>query len=190
MPKLTKEERSKVAKRSKETGGTFERKVAKAFTAAFKGTVHEFEYHKVPRSGGLRWGNMQNTIGDIVTPLDFRYTIECKKHSDIDYEVLFLDREANKVADLISFWKQTWNEALRAMREPMLVFEKKRGLSIVMLLVSSYRATIFPEERGHSCIFAMVKNPVNNWDKVVLLPLTKYCEIMVHDKMFVQKGNV
>lgn len=190
---LTKAERSKVSKRSKARGSTFERKIAKMFTDTFTDSPFAFVFHKVPASGGLRWKNASNTIGDIVTPENFRLVIECKKHADIDYEVLFLERGKNKSSDLISFWHQSCEEATRAKREPLLVVEKRQGKPIAILPRRVFEDMADWEACKNVVIKAriMLDKEVNRgcWHRVVLLPLNKFLEHCVLDKMFVKESK-
>ena len=191
---LSKEERSQGAKRAKNRGASFERKVAKAFNEAFVGTLYEKTFCKTPSSGGLRWSKERtDVIGDIVTPATFRFTIECKKHEDLDYEVLFLTREANTVSDFISFWEQTCKEAIRAKREPLLVVEKKQGLSIAVLPERVFRDVIHWETCKDVVITAHIslKKESNKgcWHSVVMIPLKEFLNRVIMDKLFVEEHS-
>ena len=137
-PQLNKErktsaERSEISKNNMAKGTSFQRKVAKKLQEFFEAHGVEGEFHSTPRSGGLRWHGRSDVIGDVVTPENFRFTIECKKHSEIDLHCLFLSRSANTSADLINFWTQVCEDCVRSGRTPMLVFEQLRGKTIVVL---------------------------------------------------------
>lgn len=130
---LTSKERSKISKNNMAKATAFQRKVAKILEAWFKEHGVNGEFHSTPRSGGLRWQGRSDVIGDVVTPENFVFTIECKKHNDIDLQVMFLTRPANTSQDIINFWTQVCNDAVRAEREPLLAFECKRGKTIVII---------------------------------------------------------
>jgi hypothetical protein len=81
----------------------------------------------------MRWQERPDVIGDLVTPSDFLFTVECKKHAKIDLGVLLQPREPNTTDDILNWWAQACDEATRAGRQPLLVFEWDRGYPVAML---------------------------------------------------------
>lgn len=107
-----------MAVNSKSKGGRFERTISKWFTA-WTG----YEFNRVPASGGLRWKNAENITSD-VTCTDskhsrkFRFSIECKNYSDLNFEHILLERKSCKI---LKFWEQAKSDAARAKKFPMLI---------------------------------------------------------------------
>jgi hypothetical protein len=187
-PKLTSEERSKIAKRSKDRGGTFERKIAKLFTEAVTDTPVETVWHKTPASGGMRWKKRDDVIGDIVCDRpDFIFTVECKKHEDIDMEVLFYKRKSNTSSDLISFYEQACNEAIRAGKQPMLVVERKRGKPYMVIPRTIFRSIMdvdLPIDHVIHAVIRVNKEYDRGWENVALLPVKEFLQFVLLDKLF------
>ena len=192
-PKLTHEARSKIAKRSKNRGSTFERKIAKAFTEKLKETEFETEFHKTPASGGLRWSKkVLSVIGDITCDRDdFIFTIECKKNEAIDVEVLFYKRKLNKSNDLISFYSQACDEAIRADKEPMLVVERKRGKPYCVIPSRVFEKVMdveVPEDHIIRATIRLHKENNRGWEKVTLIPVSEFLNFVMLDKLFEERG--
>jgi len=126
-------------KGAKNKGSTFERKIAKLFTAWWQSGELEGEFFKTPASGGLRWAKRDDVIGDLCTPEGFNATIECKCTESWDFKELFQTTIAkapsliqkgknigkpNAPCGLGEYWYQSCNEGFRASKIPMLVFTK------------------------------------------------------------------
>jgi Holliday junction resolvase len=186
---LSKEERSRIGKRSKGKGSEFERKIARMLTTHFKGTPRAEVFQKTPASGGLRWKNNSDVIGDLITPPDFIFTIECKKREDLDYEVLFSTRSKNKSEDLINFYSQACDEAVRANRQPLLIVEKRQGKPIAILPQAVFRS-IVSDTNKECCILGTIKVTQENgaWQSVVLLPFKELLEMVLFEKWFVKEN--
>ena len=105
-------------------GKAFERLIAKKFKEAFG---HEFA--PTPASGGLRWKDVKNTRGDIVTDWEeWPYNIECKKCEDWTFDTLpITDKNP-----LSLWWKQCCDDAEVVEKEPVLIFSKNRRPIYVM----------------------------------------------------------
>jgi hypothetical protein len=108
---------SKVGKRSRRKGGTYERKICKLLTETT--TV---KFRRSPRSGALlRDGrvNGQFISGDLTSESPFAYSIECKNR-----KILSLDSALKNVytSPLAESWFQCVYDADIANKLPMLFF--------------------------------------------------------------------
>lgn len=76
------------------------------------------KFARVPSSGGLRWVNAKNLIGD-VTPsdldFDFPFVVETKFYKHIEFKEYM--RENSKV---FTFWQQVLDDSKRANKLPIL----------------------------------------------------------------------
>lgn len=76
------------------------------------------KFARVPSSGGLRWVNAKNLIGD-VTPsdldFDFPFVVETKFYQHIEFKEYM--RENSKV---FTFWQQVLDDSKRANKLPIL----------------------------------------------------------------------
>lgn len=205
---LSKSERSKKAKNASQRGSNFQRKVAKILTLGAKEDGIATDFHSTPRSGGLRWQKRTDVIGDVTcTRDDFLFTVECKKHEELDYQKLFLIRTANSVDDFISFWEQACDEAIRAKKQPMLVVEKKRGKPVVVLPSLLYWNLICNDHEHGSILanihlseevleksFDLQQNFLSyygetiplDWEAVALLQLCDFVELVNFKYLFTQ----
>jgi len=123
--------RSKIGKRNKAAAYRYEKKIADRLEE-FTGR----EFCPTPRSGGLRWKSHDEVIGDLVTPEDFKFTVECKKYKEVDMERILFTRGPNTTDDIISFWKEACESAIRADRLPVLFYEQFRRKSVVCVPVT------------------------------------------------------
>ena len=115
---------------SKQKGSEYERKIAKLL-----GTWFKEEFHRVPQSGGLHWGDDTRVAGDITTHIDskFPFTVECKKREGWDLEQLL-----KGTGDLESWWAQAVNDSNRVGLLPMLVFSKNFSPNYLMIQKSAF----------------------------------------------------
>lgn len=151
-----------MAVNSKSKGGRFERAISKWFTA-WTG----YEFNRVPASGGLRWKNAENISSD-VTCTDskhsrkFRFSIECKNYSDLNFEHVLLERKSCKI---LKFWEQARRDAERAKKFPMLVMHYNgmpKGEAFVIVEHGVYTKCIQPFRKSmNKAQMAFHLNPKN-----------------------------
>jgi len=110
-----------MAVNSRKKGAKAERKVADLFSE-WAGR----KFHRVPASGGLRWKNRSDTIGDITCGEErhfFPFVIEVKTRKEINFEhLLYLDN-----SEILKFWEQAQDESKRA-KKPSLLFMRYNGM--------------------------------------------------------------
>lgn len=102
---------------SKQKGNKNERELTKWFT-----DWTELEFQRVPQSGGLRWSNRDNIVGDIICTdprkgKTFPFTVETKFHKDINFEHLLTNNKKNKVKE---FWDQAKEDGEASGKIPLL----------------------------------------------------------------------
>ena len=95
-----------------------------------------YEFARVPSSGGLRWKDTDNTVGDIICTdarhgRRFRFAVETKFYQDINFEHLIL---GNKKVKINEFWDQALADGARAKKEPIL-FMRYNGMPKQMYFV-------------------------------------------------------
>lgn len=98
------------------------------------------KYVRVPQSGGLRWKNTTNSVGDIICDEPnyiFPMTIEAKFYEDINFEHLLYNpaNKERKMARIKEFWFQARADARRGKKVPMLMMRYNnlpRGLFFVV----------------------------------------------------------
>jgi hypothetical protein len=120
-------------KGSKIKGSSFERKIAKQLTKWWQNGGLQGEFYRTPASGGLRWQNREDTIGDLVCPDGFTHTIEVKHNESLDYKHFFEVGTPNK-NNLSGWWQQAVDEGKRANRLVWLIV--KRNFCKPLLLFS------------------------------------------------------
>lgn len=110
---------------SRQKGSEYERKIAKILGAWYKE-----EFHRVPASGGLRWGDDNRVAGDITTPVDssFPFTVECKKREQWDLEQIL-----KGTGEIETWWQQSINDSVRVNTLPFLVFSKNFAPDFLMI---------------------------------------------------------
>lgn len=115
---------------SKRKGSSYERAIAKKFSAWWGGT-----FARTPGSGSLHWGSDQRVAGDIIAPqgMDFPFVIEAKKREGWLMEHVLLD-----IGDPRQWWAQVVGDARRVGLVPILVFSKNRAKDFVMLPYDSW----------------------------------------------------
>lgn len=103
-------------------GKNFERKVAKILTEKLG-----MEFNRTPQSGGMRWASDNNVYGDIVTPDDFPFIIECKNRENWNFDQLMkgeckeFDSWVKQVEEDCSRYNKNNKEKL-----PLIIFTKNR----------------------------------------------------------------
>lgn len=101
----------------KQKGNNNERYVCKILTL-WTGS----EFARIPQSGGLRWQNVMNICGDVLSTdpsFDFPYVIETK-----DLSKLHITSELRKNSEIYTIWEQVKSDSLRAERLPVLMLRK------------------------------------------------------------------
>ena len=102
---------------SKQKGNNNERVVCKILTR-WTGT----EFVRIPMSGGLRWQNVMNICGDVLSTdpsFDFPYVIETK-----DLTNVHITFQLRKNSLIYTIWEQVKRDSLRAERLPILMLRK------------------------------------------------------------------
>ena len=113
---------------SKRKGSAFERKIAKLLNERFNTT----DFNRTPGSGafGTTHALPQHLIvqGDLITPQNFKYVIECKNGYKVDIEDLF--REGSP---FYKFIEQAQRDAAKANKEWMVIYKKDRKKELVVV---------------------------------------------------------
>lgn len=121
-------ERSKSAKRSKNKGSSYERKIAAKFST-WSGEVIK----RTPQSGGWGSGSDFGVSGDLVCANpSFFYHIECKKREGWGLEDLLTGVRKRHSKSIIEWWDQT-TKTCPAGKLPMLVFARNNVTDLCML---------------------------------------------------------
>ena len=105
---------------SRTKGNSFERKISKILNEHFE--VDEFS--RTPGSGAFatthKLPEYLKIHGDIITPNKFKYCIECKKgYNKENLYSLYNDR-----SDFRNFLKQSEEDAEKAKKSPMLIYQQ------------------------------------------------------------------
>jgi hypothetical protein len=80
------------------------------------------EFVRVPRSGGLRWQNVMNICGDVLSTdpsFDFPFVIETK-----DLTNLHITSKLRKNSFVYTAWEQVTRDSVRSSRFPVLLLRK------------------------------------------------------------------
>jgi len=113
---------------SKRKGSSFERKVVKLLNERF----NTKEFARTPGSGafGTTHSLPQHLIvhGDIITPQNFKYVIECKNGYGVELDDLF-----NEKSDMYKFIEQAARDGEKARRPWMLIYKKDRRKEIAVV---------------------------------------------------------
>ena len=123
--------------KSKQKGNANEHAVAKIFTE-WSG----LEFHKMPASGALRWGNSTWTFGDLIPPENFPVVIECKHWHDVSVEeMLGAQKNPPGSGRIVEWWQQAVRDSIRCTEllgihsEPLLVWKRDYGRHRICLRV-------------------------------------------------------
>ena len=113
---------------SKRKGASFERKIANLLNKRFNTT----EFNRTPGSGafGSTHALPQHLIvhGDLITPQNFKYVIECKNGYNVDLEDLFRGK-----SPFYSFIEQARKDAIKVNRDWMVIYKKDRKKELVVV---------------------------------------------------------
>ena len=111
------------------------------------------KFVRVPASGGLRWKNTTNSVGDIICdepnyilPL----SIEVKFVRDINFEHLLYHRgnKARRMPRIRQFWKQAYDDSQRGKKRPFLMMRYNGLPSNMFFVVIGYHDWKALEEIG------------------------------------------
>lgn len=146
--------RKKKKKNSRAKGSTFERKIATDLNKRF----NTKEFSRTPGSGAFASTHALpehlQIHGDLITPANFRYCIECKKgYNDEDLYSLF-----NHKSTFWGFIEQAVKDAGRSGKEPMLIFKQDRReiLAVVpsnTLFISNNYVSIHKENKQYNIYY-------------------------------------
>jgi len=127
LTKLTKKNGKKVNSRQK--GAAFERSISKLLNKTFSTE----EFCRSPGSGAFatthKLPDYLKIYGDLITPSNFRFTIECKKgynninlYSLLDYSSKFWE-----------FIDQSEKDSVSSKKEPMVIFKQDRQPTLAIV---------------------------------------------------------
>jgi len=114
---------------SRAKGSTFERSIAKILNDRFKTT----EFSRTPGSGAFATTHTLpdylKIYGDLITPLNFRYCIECKK----GYNKENLYSLYNYSSDTWKFIDQCEKDSEKCQKIPMVIFKQDRQKTLAIV---------------------------------------------------------
>ena len=140
--------KKKVNSRAK--GSTFERSIAKMFNDRFKTA----EFSRTPGSGAFATTHTLpdylKIYGDLITPMNFKYCIECKK----GYNKENLYSLYNYSSDFWKFVDQCEKDSEKCQKIPMVIFkqDRQKTLAIVpynIIYISNNYIEIHKEEKRY-----------------------------------------
>ena len=103
-------------------GRGFERKICKILNERFKTK----EFNRAPGSGAYATTHAipdeYKIYGDIITPKNFKFCIECKK----GYNGLRISDIFNKKSKFWEFIEQSEKDAKKSEKEPLIIFQQDR----------------------------------------------------------------
>jgi hypothetical protein len=119
--------KKKVNSRAK--GSTFERQIAKVLNDRFKTT----EFSRTPGSGAFATTHSLpdhlKIYGDLITPQNFRYCIECKK----GYNSQNLYSLYNYSSEFWGFIEQCEKDSEKCQKIPMVIFKQDRQPTLAII---------------------------------------------------------
>tara|TARA_R110000744_G_scaffold13691_1_gene39660 strand:- start:4194 stop:4700 length:507 start_codon:yes stop_codon:yes gene_type:complete len=112
---------------SRRKGNAFEREVAKLFNTRF----NTKDFCRSPGSGAFATTHELpqhiKVHGDLITPENFKFILECKSGYDVTFEDVFKPK-----SDLYKFVEQARRDAKRADRDWLVVYKKTRHKPFVI----------------------------------------------------------
>ena len=109
-------------KNSRSKGNAFERKICSMLNHRFKSA----EFSRSPGSGAFATSHTLpahlQIYGDLITPLNFKYCIECKK----GYNNLNLYSLYNDSSEIWKFIEQSEKDSEKCNKIPMVIFKQDR----------------------------------------------------------------
>jgi Holliday junction resolvase len=129
--KKLRKKKSRINSRSK--GNTFERQIAKLLNERFDTT----EFSRSPGSGAFASTHSLpehlKIYGDLITPIKFKYCIECKK----GYNKIQLNNLLDYSSQFWKFIKQCEKDSEKCDKEPMVIFKQDRQPTLVIININS-----------------------------------------------------
>ena len=116
-------DRSKVGKRSRNKGASFERAISKKFSEWL-----ECKVRRTPMSGA--YGSEWHLGGDLMFDIDVPWDVELKNREGWRLEQIFAAKPCGPILDWLN---STWDEAERAEKIPMVIFTRNRVESYVAI---------------------------------------------------------
>ena len=169
ITKLTKGKKPKRVN-SKNKGHSFERKIATLFNNKFQTK----EFGRSPGSGAFATThNIPDHLkihGDLITPKDFKFCIECKKgyNKENIYSLL------NKRSYLWKFIDQCEKDSKACSKEPLVIFQQDRQKILAIV-----RCNIFNIDIKKVDINRKSNKEYNNYSMYLLEDLLLYDDIWV-----------
>lgn len=114
-------------KNPKRKGNDYERKIAKLFTEWWGEP-----FYRTPNSGGLGWQG-KKIAGDLITPDNFPFVVECKKEENWNFEQIIEGRGI-----FYKWWEQVIRDAKKVEKLPLLVFSKNHSNDYIALYKKIY----------------------------------------------------
>ena len=112
---------------SRRKGNTFEREIAKLFNTRFNTT----DFCRSPGSGAFATTHelpqYMKVHGDLITPQNFKFILECKSGYDVTFEDIFKPK-----SDLYKFIKQAKRDAKKAEQDWLVIYKKTRHKPFVI----------------------------------------------------------
>lgn len=131
---------TKKRKNSRAKGNTFERSIATTLNNRFNTT----EFSRSPGSGAFATTHSLpeylKIYGDLITPKDFKFCIECKK----GYNKENIYSLYNNRSDFWKFIRQAQKDADKCHKEPLLIFKQDRQQ---ILAVIPYHINIYNTQK-------------------------------------------
>ena len=130
-------------KNSRAKGHTFERQIAKMLNNRFNTTV----FSRTPGSGAFATTHTLPShlkiYGDLITPLEFNYCIECKKgYNNINLYSLY-----NNSSILWDFLDQCQKDSKKCKKVPMMILKQDR--KPILAFIPAYYAKVNIKEINH-----------------------------------------
>lgn len=114
---------------SRKKGANFENKICKILNARFKTT----DFMRSPGSGAFATThNLPDHLkiyGDLITPKDFGFAVECKK----GYNKVFIDDFFKKTSDLWKFCSQSERDAKKSDKRSLIVWQQDNRTTLAII---------------------------------------------------------
>jgi len=124
--------------KGKGKGSKFERDIAKYLTKWVSGKEKPYLYWRSPSSGGIGSFNNPDITGDIVALkgeaefLTDMFSIEIKcGYPAFNFFKFF--KKNSKSNELLKFWEQCKDDAIKGSKEPLLIYKQDRQPTIVII---------------------------------------------------------
>jgi len=156
-------DRSKVGKRSRNKGASFERAISKKFSEWL-----ECKVRRTPMSGA--YGSEWHLGGDLMFDIDVPWYVELKNREGWRLEQIFSSKPCGPIIDWLN---STWEEAERAEKIPMVIFTRNRVESYVALPLLHLERDLLVRD---ACRFPSVMFLPDMW---VVVPLQSFMDLVL-----------